>query len=198
LPSCANYNYHCFVDKADGKHYKLDATNVARWTKGIKAGNATIDRPTDALRGYLMRRDNPRKQPSNINQNSTPVQGNIQNHFNITLPDTHSPSSRFVNVSSSPASMIPQKMQSAIHESSPILSDNEPDTEIERYFKYLISKFQKSKDKLKTAQTILENDDMDLKGIHKTDLRYFTDKGITYGLAMKIQRCIKEFQTVTS
>jgi hypothetical protein len=52
--SCTNYGYHCFIDKADGKHYKLDATNVTRWGKAIKAGNASIDRPTNALRGYLM------------------------------------------------------------------------------------------------------------------------------------------------
>ena len=73
----------------DGKHYKLDATNVSRWSKAIKAGNATIDRPTDALRGYLMRRDSPQKRSTNMNQNSMSAQGTVQNHFNITFPDIH-------------------------------------------------------------------------------------------------------------
>ena len=71
------------------------------------------------------------------------MQRNIQNHFNITLLDIHGTATRFLNPLSSPlSSEVPYKKQSTVRDSSPILSDNEPDTEIERYFNYLIDKFE--------------------------------------------------------
>ena len=55
-------------------------------------------------------------------------------------------------------------------QSSPILSDEEPDTEVGRYFAYLVNKFQNSREKLEAAQKALEDDDMDLKGIHESNI----------------------------
>jgi len=125
-----------------------------------------------------------------------PTQSSIQNHFNINLPDFLAANRRPFDLGSSPPAVKNRKKSSCVPDSSPVLSDDEPDTELDRYFAYLADKFKKDVGKLTEAKTALANQDLDLRGIHETDVKVIEGYGITYGLALKIKRCIKEFQVV--
>ena len=191
--------YYCFVDSADGKHYKLDATDVGRWSKAINAGNTTLDRPTDRMRAYFVRRDSATtKKAKVINESSASMHAGVQNTFNLSFPNFNDNGRRMLGISSSPITSISQKRQLSIQESSPIISDDDHDTELDRYFIFLVDKFTKHADKLNEAKRILESKDTDdLKSIRETPQAEMEGWGLTPGIVRKIKRYTKDF-SVTS
>ena len=68
--------------------------------------------------------------------------------------------------------------------------------ELDRYFDYLTGRFTKDAEKLTEVKTALVNQDLNLRGIHETEASVLEQYGMTYGLALKIKRYIKEFQVV--
>jgi hypothetical protein len=165
-----NSTFYCFVDESDGKHYKLDATDVSQWAKAInlKAGNATLKRPSERLRAKLMRRTRLSKQQPNTPNTSSTSQGGNQTNVTITLPDFIGMSGRrLFNAGSSPPGPTPTHPRQVIQvrNSSPILSDDEPDTELDRYFTYLSQKYKRDAEKFNRAKVALANEDLDLRGI---------------------------------
>jgi len=55
--SCNDYNKLCWVDPADNKHYGFDTKDTARWVKAINAEFATVEHPSENLRGHLVRKN---------------------------------------------------------------------------------------------------------------------------------------------
>jgi hypothetical protein len=131
---------------------------------------------------------------ANIYNTSTPTQGGIQNNFSINLPDLLSRGRRLYGLGSSPPAPVHHKKHPSIRSSSPILSDDDTGTEFDRYFEYLTHKFKRDTEKLAAAKTALADQDLDLRGIHETDPSVLVQYGMTYGLALKIKRYIKDFQ----
>ena len=123
-----------------------------------------------------------------------PTQGGVQNHFSISLPDLRSKGRWLHGLGSSPPIPIQQKKHHSICSSSPVLSDDDAGSEFDKYFEYLAQKFKRDVDKLNTAKIALANQDLDLRGIHETDASVLVQYGMTYGLALKIKRYIKDFQ----
>jgi hypothetical protein len=176
----------------------LDATDVTRWAKAIKQGNTTLEHPTDCLRLKLIRQHTPKTSATNANTNTTPSQAAVHNNFNISLPELFTAGRCQYTLGSSPPTVKKPFTKGRVHESSPVLSDDEPTTEMDCYFVYLSDKFEMDVAKLTEAKTKLSNQDLDLRGIHESDVKILVEYGITYGLALKIKRCIKEFQQVSA
>lgn len=189
--ACINHDFFCFVDETDGKHYPLNATDTARWSKAIKRGNASLNRPTERLRLKWIRSV---KIATNIHNTSTPTQGSIHNNFNINLSDLLSTGQRLYR----PQNILQTPNQSpkrhSILNSSSVLSNDDAGTEFDRYFEYLSHKFKQDVEKLAEAKAVLAEQDLDLRGIYETDASILVQYGMTYGLALKIKRYIKDFQ----
>lgn len=157
--TCSNHSFHCFVDKADGKHYHLNANDIARCAKAINSQKATLDRPSDRLRGVLMRREARSTSSTNITNASTPMQGNVLNHFNFNASDLFAIMRHIQNPGSNSPSSISAKKQSAIPNSSPIESDDDYKSEVTQYFEFLMKKYKKHDDTIqqfKKAQELAE------------------------------------------
>jgi hypothetical protein len=206
LKSCKNHSNYCYVDSTDfDKHLPLDATDLSRWNKAIEKDNASLDRPSDRLRGYLVRKHTP-KNTQSINNNSTSTtQGGsgVHQHFSfggpfpgmpMPMPGYLTPSGMWPN---SPSQQSPNDIRS----SSPVYSDPDPHGEMDRFIQFIISNPQRDgelteelKKKLLEAGEALKADDLNVRDLKRLSYDDLKKMGINKGIAMKIHRYIKRFQ----
>ena len=201
---CVNYTYCCFVDKADGKHYKLDSSDIVQWEKSIRRGNATVNSLSDNLCVELMRRE---KRKSNNNTPNSGPSGLATTNVNINLSDLQQMlglprhSGNATPRRGSSTLMTPTRQYPAFLSSSPVQSETgETRGEFDRYFEYLRKKFQYDEsavDAINDTQTVLHGEQFDLKGIKAMTTSELAAKAnIKEGIAGRIQRYIKEFQAL--
>lgn len=81
-----------------------------------------------------------------------------------------------------------------MHSSSLVLSEDGTGTKFDRYFEYLSNKFKKDVQKLALAKEAIVEQDLDLRGIYEMKPAVLVQYEMTYGLALKIKRYIKDFQ----
>jgi hypothetical protein len=86
----------------------------------INVEKTTLDRPSDHLRGMLMRREVRPKPSTNITNTSTPMQRNILNHFNINISDLFTFMRHFQNPGNNSPSSISAKIRPAVQNLSRI------------------------------------------------------------------------------
>lgn len=188
LKSCTNFQRYCWVDIADEKHYPLTSTDASRWAKAIP-DFATVEQPSERLRSMLFRKAaGNRPRDSNV-QTTTSSHGNIHMHFNMASPSQYF-GQRFGSIYS------PQNTPSRhrLPSTSPARSDPDGHAELDRYFNWLIRKYPGDKEKLLSAKDKLHERDLDLKSIRKLPNSTLEGWGITWGIADKIKREIKDFQ----
>lgn len=193
--SCKNYQKHCWVDPADDKHYSFDTQHARRWAKAIP-GWATVEHPSENLRGQLVRKEHDLNKRDTATQNSTSSHGNTNNYFNFTMPTMPGLTPNVSGRSSTAYSprQTPQRRRSRRHPStSPIASNPDGHRQVDSYFEWLIEKYPADKQKLLNAKDQLHERDLDLRTLQFLSHEQLEAWTITWGIADKIKREIKEF-----
>ena len=191
--NCKNYDKYCWVD-IDDKHYTLTAQDCSRWAKAIPE-HATIDRPSDRLRSHLVKQQIEKKKDSNV-QTTTSSHGNTINNFHLALPTNTPYFSRQYKIGSSPDQTPTGRHRSShrMPSTSPAHSDPNSYEEVDRYFEWLDKKYPADKAKFQHAKDQLHERDIDLKTLRKLDNDILVSWSISWGIAAKIRRDIKQFQ----
>jgi hypothetical protein len=144
----------------------------------------------------LVRKANDNKRKQTPVQNATSSHGNTNNYFNIAMPNTGMVG--FTPNASRQSSSVysPQQTPRRRHRNpstSPVISNPDGNVQLDSYFEWLIKKFPAIKQKLLSAKEQLHERDIDLRTIQLLDHEQLGAWNITYGVADKIKREIKEF-----
>lgn len=168
--------------------------DAARWVKAINSKYATVEHPSENLRGYLVRKRNEKSKPKAQGQSTSSSNGNIHNNLYFNIPTTPFMSRR-PSVFFSPQES-PQNRHSTrrIPSTSPARSDPDGRAEVDQYFAWLIKKYPADDERLVSAKDKVHEKGLDLVTLRKIDNLVLDGWGIVWGLADKIKREIKAFQ----